>query len=83
MSEPNHGSDPFSMKTNFKEKNGSFIVNGSKMWIGHAPICDVAVVWAKGENNKLAGFIVDRGMEGFSTAKFKRNGLFVHLKLES
>ena len=57
MSEPNHGSDPFSMKTNFKEKNGSFIINGSKMWIGHAPICDVAVVWAKGENNKLAGFI--------------------------
>tara|TARA_B100000674_G_scaffold163190_1_gene130620 strand:+ start:696 stop:1871 length:1176 start_codon:yes stop_codon:yes gene_type:complete len=76
MSEPNHGSDPFSMKTNFKEKNGSFIVNGSKMWIGHAPICDVAVVWAKGENNKLAGFIVDRGMEGFSTAKIQKKWSF-------
>ena len=76
MSEPNHGSDPYSMKTRFQEKEDSYIVNGSKMWIGHAPICDVAVVWAKGDNDKLAGFIIDRKTKGFTTAKIDRKWSF-------
>ena len=76
MSEPNHGSDPYSMKTRFQEKEDSYIVNGSKMWIGHAPICDVAVVWAKGDNDKLAGFIIDRETKGFTTAKIDRKWSF-------
>jgi len=76
MSEPNHGSDPYSMKTRFQENEDSYIVNGSKMWIGHAPICDVAVVWAKGDNDKLAGFIIDRKTKGFTTAKIDRKWSF-------
>ena len=69
MTEPDHGSDPKSMKTKFVEKDDYFLINGSKMWIGHAPICDMAVVWAKGENDEIAGFIIDRNTPGFSTSK--------------
>lgn len=69
MTEPDHGSDPKSMKTKFVEKNDYFLINGSKIWIGHAPICDMAVVWAKGENDEIAGFIIDRNTPGFSTSK--------------
>ena len=71
MTEPSHGSDPKSMNTRFEEKEDFFLINGSKMWIGHAPICDVAIVWAKGKENKLAGFIVDRNTKGFSTQEIK------------
>ena len=71
MTEPSHGSDPKSMNTRFEEKEDFFLINGSKMWIGHAPICDVAIVWAKGKEDKLAGFIVDRNTKGFSTQEIK------------
>ena len=47
MSEPNHGSDPSSMKSHYSKEKDYYIVNGSKMWIGQAPICDLAVIWAK------------------------------------
>ena len=68
MSEPNHGSDPSSMKSHYSEEKDCYIVNGSKMWIGHAPICDLAVIWAKSKSNKNAGFIIERSTEGFRTA---------------
>ena len=71
MTEPDHGSDPRSMKTHYKEKDGYYIINGSKMWIGQAPICDLAIVWAKDKKNNLSGFIVDRKTEGFSTSEIK------------
>jgi len=67
LTEPNHGSDPGSMETHYKEENGYYILNGAKMWITNAPICDIAVVWAKGEDGKIRGLIVERGMEGFTT----------------
>ena len=69
MTEPDHGSDPSAMKTNYKENKGSFEINGSKMWIGQAPICDIAVIWAKDSDNSFASFIVERNFEGFSTSK--------------
>jgi len=71
MTESDHGSDPRSMKTYYKEKNYYYIINGSKMWIGQAPICDLAIVWAKDKKNNLSGFIVDRKTEGFSTSEIK------------
>ena len=71
MTEANHGSDPHSMNTTFEEKEDYFLINGSKMWIGNATICDLAILWAKDSNNKLAGFIVDRNIEGFSTLEIK------------
>lgn len=67
LTEPNHGSDPSSMLTTLKTVDDYFILNGSKMWISNAPYAQVAVVWAKDENNEIRGVIVERGMEGFTT----------------
>ena len=67
LTEPDHGSNPAGMITNFKDKGDHFLLNGSKMWISNAPYAQVAVVWAKDENDEIRGLIVERGMEGFST----------------
>jgi glutaryl-CoA dehydrogenase len=67
LTEPNHGSDPGSMLTNFKADGDHVILNGAKMWISNSPFAQVAVVWAKDEAGDVYGLIVERGMEGFST----------------
>ncbi|MDT8415263.1 MAG: acyl-CoA dehydrogenase family protein [Flavobacteriaceae bacterium] len=67
LTEPDHGSNPGGMTTNFKDKGDHFLLNGAKMWISNAPFADVAVVWAKDEKGRIHGLIVERGMEGFST----------------
>ncbi|MFN8252515.1 MAG: acyl-CoA dehydrogenase family protein [Ferruginibacter sp.] len=67
LTEPNHGSDPSSMLTNIKDAGDHVLLNGSKMWISNAPFAQVAVVWARNEQNEIQGLIVERGMEGFST----------------
>jgi glutaryl-CoA dehydrogenase len=67
LTEPDHGSNPSGMVTNFKDKGDHFLLNGAKMWISNSPRADVAVVWAKNEAGRIQGLIVERGMEGFST----------------
>jgi glutaryl-CoA dehydrogenase len=67
LTEPDHGSNPGGMTTNFKDKGDHFLLNGAKMWISNAPFADVAVVWAKDEAGRIHGLLVERGMEGFST----------------
>jgi glutaryl-CoA dehydrogenase len=67
LTEPDHGSDPSNMLTNFKEDGENVILNGSKMWISNAPFSQVAVVWAKDEQGDIRGIIVERGMDGFTT----------------
>ena len=67
LTEPNHGSNPAGMETKFKDMGDHYLLNGAKMWISNAPICDVAVVWAKNEEERIHGLLVERGMEGFST----------------
>jgi glutaryl-CoA dehydrogenase len=67
LTEPNHGSDPSSMLTNIKDAGDHVILNGAKMWISNAPFANLAVVWAKNEEGKIVGLIVERGMEGFTT----------------
>ena len=67
LTEPDHGSDPSSMLTNIKEDGDHVILNGAKMWISNAPFAQVAVVWARDEQDIIRGVIVERGMEGFST----------------
>jgi glutaryl-CoA dehydrogenase len=67
LTEPNHGSDPSSMLTNFRDAGDHVILNGAKMWISNAPFSQVAVVWARNEQDEIQGIIVERGMEGFST----------------
>jgi glutaryl-CoA dehydrogenase len=67
LTEPNHGSNPSGMTTNFKDAGDHVILNGAKMWISNSPFADIAVVWAKNEEGKIKGIIVERGMEGFTT----------------
>ena len=67
LTEPDHGSNPGAMVTNFKDMGDHYLLNGAKMWISNSPFCDVAVVWAKNEEGRIHGLIVERGMEGFST----------------
>lgn len=67
LTEPDHGSNPGGMVTNFKDMGDHYLLNGAKMWISNAPFADIAVVWAKNEEGRIHGLIVERGMEGFST----------------
>ncbi len=67
LTEPNHGSNPSGMETKFKDMGDHYLLNGAKMWISNAPFAQVAVVWAKNEEGRIHGLIVERGMEGFST----------------
>ncbi|HEY0897949.1 MAG TPA: acyl-CoA dehydrogenase family protein, partial [Sphingobacteriaceae bacterium] len=67
LTEPDFGSNPSGMVTNIKEDGDHVILNGSKMWISNAPFADIAVVWAKDEQNEIRGLVVERGMEGFTT----------------
>ncbi|MDD5507839.1 MAG: acyl-CoA dehydrogenase family protein [Bacteroidales bacterium] len=67
LTEPDHGSDPGSMITRMEERGDHFLLNGAKMWITNASICDMSVVWAKDEAGVIRGLIVERGMEGFTT----------------
>tara|TARA_R110002051_G_scaffold68972_1_gene124145 strand:+ start:2581 stop:3759 length:1179 start_codon:yes stop_codon:yes gene_type:complete len=67
LTEPDHGSNPSGMVTNFKDKGDHYLLNGAKLWISNSPFCDVAVVWAKNEEGRIHGLLVERGMEGFST----------------
>lgn len=66
LTEPDHGSDPGSMKTKFEDKGDHFLLNGAKMWITNASIADVCIVWAKDKNKVIRGLIVEKGMPGFT-----------------
>ena len=72
LTEPNHGSNPAGMETHFYEEGDYYVVTGSKMWISNAPFADIAIVWAKDPEGVIRGFIVERGMEGFSTPEIHR-----------
>lgn len=67
LTEPDHGSNPAGMTTNFKDMGDHYLLNGAKTWISNAPFADIAIVWAKDESGKIRGLIVERGMEGFTT----------------
>lgn len=67
LTEPDFGSNPGGMVTNFKDKGDHYLLNGAKMWISNAPFADIAVVWAKDESGRIHGLIVERDMEGFTT----------------
>lgn len=71
LTEPDHGSDPSSMETTLSPCDKGYLLNGSKMWITNSPICDLAVVWARDEYNKIRGVLVERGDAGFSTPEIK------------
>jgi glutaryl-CoA dehydrogenase len=67
LTEPDHGSNPGGMVSNFKDNGDHYLLNGAKMWISNSPRADIAVVWAKNEEGRIHGLVVERGMEGFTT----------------
>ncbi|WP_010298865.1 acyl-CoA dehydrogenase [Candidatus Odyssella thessalonicensis] len=71
LTEPDSGSDPSSMRTRATATQGGYLLKGSKMWITNAPLAQVMVVWAKCEDNKIRGFILEQGMAGLSTPKIE------------
>jgi glutaryl-CoA dehydrogenase len=71
LTEPDHGSDPGSMKTRATKAPGGFRLNGAKTWITNSPYADLAVVWAKADDDRIRGFIVERDTKGFSTPKIE------------
>ena len=71
LTEPDHGSNPSGMTTNIRDDGDSYILNGAKMWITNSPVADLAVVWAKDEEGKIRGLIVDAGIKGFSAPEIK------------
>lgn len=66
LTEPNHGSDPGGMETRAKKVDGGYSITGSKMWISNSPIADVFVVWAKDDEGKIRGFVLEKGWKGLS-----------------
>jgi glutaryl-CoA dehydrogenase len=71
LTEPNHGSDPGSMLSRARSVDGGYRLTGNKIWITHAPIADIMIVWAKDDSGVIRGFILERGMEGLSTRKIE------------
>ena len=67
LTEPDHGSNPGGMTTNIKDCGDYYVLNGAKMWISNSPIADIAIVWAKNEQGRIKGVIVEREMKGFAT----------------
>ncbi|MFZ6817255.1 acyl-CoA dehydrogenase [Undibacterium sp. Ji22W] len=66
LTEPDHGSDPGSMVTRAKTVDGGYLLSGAKMWITNSPIADVFVVWAKTDDGRIRGFILEKGWEGLT-----------------
>ena len=71
LTEPDHGSDPGSMTTRAKTVEGGYLLNGTKLWITHAPIADVMVIWAKDDGGAIRGYLLERGMKGLATRKIE------------
>ncbi|MCX6272460.1 MAG: acyl-CoA dehydrogenase family protein [Bacteroidetes bacterium] len=72
LTEPDHGSDPGGMQSSITDEGDHYLLNGSKMWITNAPICHVAVVWAKDGEGIVRGLLVERGIEGFTTPETRK-----------
>ena len=71
LTEPDHGSDPGAMKSRARQAEGGWRLSGSKTWITHAPIADLMIVWAKDDEGRVGGYILERGMKGLSTSKIE------------
>lgn len=71
LTEPDHGSDPGGMRSRARKVDGGWRLSGTKLWITHAPIADIMIVWAKDETDVIRGFILERGMQGLTTSKIE------------
>jgi glutaryl-CoA dehydrogenase len=71
LTEANHGSDPAGMETHAHTVKGGYRLQGGKMWITHATLADVFIIWARGDDGKIAGFILEKDMPGLTTHKIE------------
>jgi glutaryl-CoA dehydrogenase len=71
LTEPDHGSDPGSMTTRAKSADGGYRLSGAKSWITNSPIADVFLVWAKDDEGKIRGFLLEKGSEGLAAPKIE------------
>ena len=71
LTEPDAGSDPAGMITRARSVSGGYVLNGAKMWISNSPLADVFVVWAKCDDGKIRGFVLEKGMKGLSAPKIE------------
>ena len=71
LTEPDHGSDPGGMKTRARQVDGGYRLTGTKMWITNSPIADVFMVWAKTEDDRIRGFVLEAGMAGLTAPKIE------------
>ncbi len=71
LTEPDIGSDPGGLITRARKVDGGYVLNGAKMWISNAPIADVFVVWAKCDDGRIRGFVLEKGMKGLSAPKIE------------
>ena len=83
LTEPDHGSDPGGMLTRAKQVDGGYLISGAKNWITNSPIADVFIIWAKSDahDNKIKGFILERGMKGLESPRLKVSFLCAHQQL--
>jgi glutaryl-CoA dehydrogenase len=71
LTEPDHGSDPGSMRCHAKTVDGGYELNGAKTWITNSPIADIFVVWAKDDDSRIRGFILEKDMKGLTAPKIE------------
>jgi glutaryl-CoA dehydrogenase len=74
LTEPGAGSDPSSLTTTAVLRNGSYVLNGEKKWIGNASFADVVVIWARTEDGRVGGFLVEKGTAGYNAEVLPRKG---------
>jgi glutaryl-CoA dehydrogenase len=74
LTEPGAGSDPGSLTTTAVAKDGGYVLNGEKRWIGNASFADVVVVWARMDDGKIGGFLVEKGTPGYGAEVLPRKG---------
>src|SRR3546814_597328 len=72
LTEPDHGSDPGSMRSRAKSVPGGYRLSGTKQWITHSTVADVFVVWAQDDTGKVGGFIREKGLEGLAARSEER-----------
>jgi glutaryl-CoA dehydrogenase len=74
LTEPDHGSDSVSLSTTAQRDGDSYVLNGAKRWIGNGSLADVVVVWARGEDGRVHGFLVEKGTPGYNATVIEGKG---------
>jgi glutaryl-CoA dehydrogenase len=74
LTEPEHGSDSVALETSARRAGGGYVLNGAKRWIGNGSLADVVVVWARGDDGQVQGFLVEKGTPGFDATVIEGKG---------